>query len=429
MRHSPLQELRAFVSLFRPVRVVPNSLDPSLHGLDALCIPNLFANCLSTLPSHFSSSFAEALLEGDLQVSEIHCESALQNLVGDGADSIAHAWAVSGRIVDKLAVMEPFLRGTARDIVRRTLRVPPLPRENIDGNEGAESILQRARDRQRIDACRATVSDHESDRETESDDEDIHARTAKLLFGVAGKSQVVGSQGISQERTRSSKSPPDRRLLVEKRSGENTPNPKALPTLHASTPRVSECESQQNFAKGTARRRTNSDLASQQTRLKNIINMKDARMTTRLENTDDKHSSFRTVTHTSFTSLSSSAVNHPHSTGRHDPPLTDLQSIPLTGTKRGSVHQYSSNPATKRSKVEKCLKAHTEEGPLLASPTSETANDRGVAVMDSAPESGCLGERGPDIDGETRRFQRRALRARGRAIEEKLRQALVMEAR
>ncbi|KAF8466527.1 hypothetical protein DFH94DRAFT_639281, partial [Russula ochroleuca] len=181
LRHSPLQELRAFVSLFRPVRVVPNSLDPSLHGLDALCVPNLFANCLSTLPS-FSSSFAGALLDGDIHVSEDHCDSTLQNLVGDGADSIAHAWAVSGRIVDKLAVMEPFLRGTARNIVRRILGVPPLPREKSDGNEGAVSILQRVRDRQRINACRAIVPDHESDRETESDDEDTHARTAKMLF-------------------------------------------------------------------------------------------------------------------------------------------------------------------------------------------------------------------------------------------------------
>ena len=394
MRHSPLQELRAFVSLFRPVRVVPNSLDPSLHGLDALCISNLFANCLSTLPSHFSSSFAGALLEGDLQVSEDHCDSVGQNLVGDGADGIAHAWAVSGRIVDKLAVMEPFLRGTARDIVRRTLGVPPLPRENSDGNEGVVSILQRARDRQRINTCRAIVPDHESDRETESDDEDTHARTAKLLFGV-GKGQMV-----SQERTQSSKSPPDRRLLVEEGSGENTPNPEVLPTLHTSTPPVSEYGSQQKFAKGTPRRRTNSDLASQQTKLKNIINMKDTPMT-----------------------------HHPHSTGRHDPLLTDLQNIPLTRTKRGSVHLYSSNPATKRSKVEKCPDAYTEEGPLLASATSEAASNRGVSVMDSAPEFGCFGERGPDADGEMRRFQRRALRARSRAIEEKLRQALVMEAR
>jgi hypothetical protein len=424
LRHSPLQELRAFVSLFRPVRVVPNSLDPSLHGLDALCVPNLFANCLSTLPS-FSSSFAGALLDGDIHVSEDHCDSTLQNLVGDGADSIAHAWAVSGRIVDKLAVMEPFLRGTARNIVRRILGVPPLPREKSDGNEGAVSILQRVRDRQRINACRAIVPDHESDRETESDDEDTHARTAKMLFGVAGKSQMLGSQGISQERTRSSKSPPDRCLPVEEGSGEDTPDPKVLPTLHASTPPVSECESQQKFAKGTPRRRTNSDLTSQQTQLINIINTEDTLMT-RLGNANYKHSSFRTVTHTSFSSLTSSAMNQPHSTVRHDPLLTDLQNIPLTGTKRASVHLYSSNPATKRRKVEKCLDAYTE-GPVLASPTSEVAaGSRGVPAMGSAPESGCLGE---DVDEETRRFQRRALRGRSRAIEEKLRQALVMEAR
>jgi hypothetical protein len=50
-------------------------------------------------------------------------------------------------------------------------------------------------------------------------------------------------------------------------------------------------------------------------------------------------------------------------------------------------------------------------------------------LTDAAPESGCTRERGPDVDEETRRSQRRALRARSRAIEEKLRYALVSESR
>src|ERR1700679_2583971 len=39
------------------MRVVPNSLDPSLRGFDVLCIQNFLADCLSTSPSHVSSSF------------------------------------------------------------------------------------------------------------------------------------------------------------------------------------------------------------------------------------------------------------------------------------------------------------------------------------------------------------------------------------
>ncbi|KAF8491140.1 hypothetical protein F5888DRAFT_1063248 [Russula emetica] len=252
LRHSPLQELRAFVSLFRPVRVVPNSLDPSLRGFDALCIPNLFADCLSTPPSHVSPSFDEALVEGDIQVNDDHCDSALQNLVGDGADRIAHAWAVSGRNLDKFTIMEPYLRGTARDATRRALGIPPLPDGNSDKIKGAISILERMRDWQRINACRGIVAEHESERETESEDEDTHARTAKLLFGVAARSQMVGSQGTSHERTPSSQSLRDMRPLVEEGSGKDIPDPQVPPALHASTLPVSERGSQQKTAKGHA---------------------------------------------------------------------------------------------------------------------------------------------------------------------------------
>ena len=128
------------------MRVVPNGLDPSLCGFDALCIPNLFADCLSTPSPHVTFSFDETLVEGDIGLSDDHRDSALQNLVGDGADRIAHAWAVSGRNMDKLTVMEPYLRGTARDATRRGLGIPPLPDGNGDKIKGAISILERMRD-------------------------------------------------------------------------------------------------------------------------------------------------------------------------------------------------------------------------------------------------------------------------------------------
>ncbi|KAJ7926200.1 beta-lactamase-like protein [Mycena leptocephala] len=49
-RHSPLPELQAFVSLFRPRRVVPNTLIPGLHGLDWKAIDCMFAACLAKPP-------------------------------------------------------------------------------------------------------------------------------------------------------------------------------------------------------------------------------------------------------------------------------------------------------------------------------------------------------------------------------------------
>jgi hypothetical protein len=414
---------------------VPNSLDPFLRGFDALCIPNLFADCLSTPPSHVSSSFDEALVEGDIEVNDDHCDSALQNLVGDGADRIAHAWAVSGRNLDKLAVMEPYLRGTARDATRRALGIPPLPDGNSDKIKGAISILERSRDWQRINACRGIVVEHESERETESEGEDTHARTAKLLFGVAARSQMVDSQETSHERTPSSQSPQDMRPLVEEGSGKDIPDPQVPPALRASKLPVSERGSQQKIAKGTFRRRTNSGVASPQTQPINDVNTKDTNMM-RPRNADHKPPSFRPVAHTSpLSPLASPARNQPLSTRRHDQPLMNLQNIPLVGTKRASVHLYSSSPSKKRSKDEKYLNTYADEDPVFGSSRRDTTNASGVASMeagqltDAGPESGCTGERGPDVDEETRRSQRRALRARSRAIEERLRYALEIEAR
>ncbi|KAH7882956.1 beta-lactamase-like protein, partial [Phlebopus sp. FC_14] len=50
-RHSPLPELMNFVALFRPRRVIPNTLDPSLGGLDWGAMRRIFEGCLSTQPS------------------------------------------------------------------------------------------------------------------------------------------------------------------------------------------------------------------------------------------------------------------------------------------------------------------------------------------------------------------------------------------
>lgn len=414
---------------------MPNSLDPSLRGFDALCIPNLFADCLSTLPSHVSSSFEEALVEGEFEINDDQCDTALQNLIGDGADRIAHAWAVSGRNLEKLTIMEPYLRGTARDAARRALGILPLPNRNNDKIKGAISILERTRDRQHINACRGIVAEHESERETESEDEDTHATTAKLLFGVVARSQLATSQGTLHERTPSSRSPRDMRPLVEEGSGRDIPVPKVPPTLHASTLPVSERGSLQKITGGTSRRRTNSDVATPQTQLLNDINTKDTRII-RPGNTDHEPSSFRPVIHTSsLSSLTSPARNQSLSTGRHDQPLMNLKNIPLTGKKRASVPLFPSSSCEKRSKDEKYLNTYADEHPVFASTKGEMTKVSSVASMEGgqltndAPESGCTEERGPGVDEETSRFQRRALRARSRAIEEKLRYAFSSEAR
>ena len=443
-RHSPLPELRAFVSLFRPVRVVPNSLNPSLRGLDALCIPHLFANCLSSHPSSSFTSFADALVEGNIEIGEDDNDATLQNLVGDGADTIARTWADSARILDKLAVMEPFLTGKLRDVVRRTLGVPSLQTEDGDGN-GAISILQRMRDARRIKSCR--VLERESDRETQSEDEEAHARTAKLLFGVSGRSQMTDSQRTFQENIHGCELPLGRRRLVEVGGSEDAPVQKVLHAMPARTQQVSECGSQQKAEKVTPRDRSDSCLASLKI------------MDTRLTDADHRLSpSFSHDFHTP--SLASSNRSCAVSQG-DDLPLMDLLNIPPTGTgakrrriqshsesrlrsssrsrspsRRFSTQLHFQSPVTKLRKIETWLDVHHQSDAstpgFALSKAAVSAHSQGLGAnqvgksTNAASQTGSTERRCPDKDGELCRAQRRALRARSRAIEEKLRQALPM---
>ncbi|KAJ7474010.1 beta-lactamase-like protein, partial [Mycena latifolia] len=151
-RHSPLPELQAFVALFRPRRVVPNTLVPALRGLDWLGIDRVFAGCVAepsrgALPADVD---VEGATDGALLAMET--DSALLNLVGaDGAEK----WAESGTLKRKLAVVRGWL-GLAR----------------VDDAAGPMPAEQRR------------MLDSE-DEESEADDE--RGRTAHLLFaGLAG---------------------------------------------------------------------------------------------------------------------------------------------------------------------------------------------------------------------------------------------------
>ena len=458
-RHSPRPELRAFVSLFRPLRVVPNSLDPSLHGLDALCIPHLFAGCLSSHASHSSTSFAGASIEGDIEIGDEQADATLQNLVGNGADSVARAWTDSTRILDKLAVMEPLLEGKGRDIVRRTLGFPPSPANGGSGDGSSISILRRMHDARRINACR-TVGP-ESDLETQNEDEDTHARTANLLFGISGRSQTAGPQGMSPQQIRRCKSPLGGRPPAEEESSEGAPIQKVPRAMRASTPQVSECSTKKKVEKGILSARTDPNLVSLQPRLLNKMGSKDIR----LRDADNgPSSSFCAISSTSSLPFPSSHQLYAASQD-DDPPLMDLQNIPFakTGLERRRIRSHSQSPsqsssqshsrfirtfpssahlrfpstAAKRRKVDESPDAHREPDAVLVSPKEmvsplDSIGSGAIQVGEStnaARQTGFTEERVLDMDGEMRREQRRALRARRRAIEEKLRHALPMHAR
>ncbi|KAH9949777.1 hypothetical protein B0H21DRAFT_889437 [Amylocystis lapponica] len=137
-RHSPLPELQAFVRLFKPRRVIPNTLDPALKGLDWACMPKMFAGCLSD-----ATSFPRILAKNSAQVPETEPDTreldahelvqtlsteednvadvALKNLEGTGALELAERWAESSRSRRKLQIMQEYLEGAELRLVERIL--------------------------------------------------------------------------------------------------------------------------------------------------------------------------------------------------------------------------------------------------------------------------------------------------------------------
>ena len=385
---------------------MPNTLDPSLHGLDALSIPQIFAGCISNTQPSSSSAFAEALVSDDLQISEEGGDSALQNLVGDDAERTARAWADSGRGAEKLAVMEQFLTGNARQAVRRVLGLAPLPRGG--GIERAVSMLQRIRDKQRIQVCRngGPSSVVESDQETESQDSDAHVRTAKMLFGIAGNSQIVESR-------------------------EEAPG--TVPASRVPTPPVSESGSP--LVRGSFRHVTHADLSESPPQGGRALTTTDKRGARAVHFADSEpgysppscliaHAS----SPPSLTSPTRSRSPAYNTLGRRDQnsfltqakrqhPLSQSLSHSQSRSPSPPVTVHSKSGMTKRRKLERLSTVPAHEENATASPWKQTVSAGAENITPAVT--------GKDVDAENRKAHRRVLRARSRVIEEKLRRALL----
>ncbi|TCD62352.1 hypothetical protein EIP91_006981 [Steccherinum ochraceum] len=126
-RHSPLPELRDFVKLFKPKRVVPNTLDPNLGGLEHACLENMFKGCLYPGSSAAKSSIpprppvqSTSLSSRDLQAD---ADATLKNLEGGkAAAKLAEKWADdSGKLRRKLQFMRKYLSGKDSEIIESLL--------------------------------------------------------------------------------------------------------------------------------------------------------------------------------------------------------------------------------------------------------------------------------------------------------------------
>ncbi|RPD62596.1 hypothetical protein L226DRAFT_551522 [Lentinus tigrinus ALCF2SS1-7] len=248
-RHSTLPELRKFVSLFKPRRVIPNTLDPALKGLDAACIQGMFAGCLADDASVDSSASLAALMDlGDIYAAvrggtELVEDVAFKNLEGEGARELAEKWADSGRMRRKLLVMKEFLPAPHRKVVEQILdgryrpsskhapvkeapvEMPKPPR--MGGGSGSDTEAMSSspppvsaprrrgvQGRATMEQTRAAMSRLSSSSsstapkafrspsvDSDSDDEDRHEFMAQLLFG--DETMVPPMKTMYAERTSS----------------------------------------------------------------------------------------------------------------------------------------------------------------------------------------------------------------------------------
>ncbi|TFK37472.1 hypothetical protein BDQ12DRAFT_632488 [Crucibulum laeve] len=191
MRHSPLPELQSFVSLFRPKRIVPNTLDPRLAGLDWVAIDGMFKHCLHPSSSFPSSSDAEVNLPVAIVANKGEDgDTTLKNLVGRGADELAAQWADGGKLAKKLEVLRAYLSGKEAVMVDRLLgrenEILP-PSSPFAGSspvlDGGVTILK---DKGKGKQPAIDVITHKcfagSDSENYSSDDEERGRTAHILF-------------------------------------------------------------------------------------------------------------------------------------------------------------------------------------------------------------------------------------------------------
>ncbi|KAL7279809.1 hypothetical protein ACG7TL_006216 [Trametes sanguinea] len=245
-RHSPLPELRAFVSLFKPRRVEPNTLDPNLKGLDAACMKAMFAGCLAEddspsvkdpvadfCDSHAMEPPAVSLDEIDpalLDGTDDDEDVALKNLEGEGAREIAEKWADSGRMRKKLQVMKDFLPARYRVVVEQILegtynrrakashyssddlsvpRVPMLAAQpTLVSEERPQAVGRTFQGRASAAETKAAMArlsfvvpkvlqSPTADSDTDDDDDEGHALTAHLLWAEeAGLPADLSAYGL-----------------------------------------------------------------------------------------------------------------------------------------------------------------------------------------------------------------------------------------
>ncbi|KJA22760.1 hypothetical protein HYPSUDRAFT_87152 [Hypholoma sublateritium FD-334 SS-4] len=203
-RHSTLPELKEFVTLFRPKRVVPNTLDLRLKNLDWACLDRMFAPCLHA--SMQSSACTDSALRLRLGISSQDRPGAeglndvdvgLKNLIGNGASEAAERWADHGKLLKKVAILREHLGDEGNDILNELLGIPKPVERAFEGRLMDYRHIPMFNKRKGKEMERS----EESDEETDYGSEDERGRTAHCLFADSEDKENVwwASSQPSQE--------------------------------------------------------------------------------------------------------------------------------------------------------------------------------------------------------------------------------------
>lgn len=222
-RHSTLPELRSFVSLFRPKRIVPNTLDLRLQRLDWLCIDRMFDGCLRSPTGRQVQNllpFEVSPLEGDEDVN-------IKNVVGGGdVADIVLRWADSNHVRRKLEVARGYLKPQERVIVDRVLGASgPVQTPSIPlSDKGKTKTMLDMR--------------YGSDEDTDDDDDDVRGRTAHRLFAsLAGIDENQTPWCLSSPPSDNGEQhSPQATPLLPGPSRSTLPLNKKIPSVHPLTP-------------------------------------------------------------------------------------------------------------------------------------------------------------------------------------------------
>lgn len=171
-RHSSLPELQNFVALFRPKRIIPNFLQPTLHGIDWACMLYMFGDHMA--PGGVERLREELRLAGAVNhLSQLNENDLIEDLEFSNMEGGCGSEALDA-LVAKWAVGIDTENGQTKTGLLIRIAQAYLPK-------GVCFLIDRALRTARQKKPVQSFEDEDSD---DSSSKESHGRTAEIIFGI-----------------------------------------------------------------------------------------------------------------------------------------------------------------------------------------------------------------------------------------------------